>query len=115
MPPTQVEALARRCFDSYRTADRAAIEALLHPDFTFTSPYDDHIDRAAYFERCWPQAGNFEFQDLEAVVPNGSGGCFVLYNGKAKNGRAFRNMEQLRFRDGRIVSAEVFFGREPPV
>lgn len=25
-------------------------------DLTFTSPYDDHIDRASYFERCWPNS-----------------------------------------------------------
>jgi ketosteroid isomerase-like protein len=113
MSPTDAEALARRCFDTYRTADRTAIEALLHADFTFTSPQDDHIDRATYFERCWPQAGNFEFQDLHAVVPDGSGGCFVLYDGRARSGSTFRNMEQLRFKDGRILSTEVFFGREP--
>ena len=113
MTPAKAETLARRCFDTYRTADRAAIEALLHADFTFTSPRDDHIDRAAYFERCWPAAGSFVFQDLKAVVPDGSGGCFVLYNGQAKSGGSFRNVEQLRFKDGLIVSAEVFFGREP--
>ena len=115
MSPTDAEALARRCMDTYRTADRAAIEALLHADFTFTSPQDDHIDRATYFERCWPQAGKFAFQDLQAVVPDGSGGCFILYDGKAKGGGTFRNMEQLRFKDGLIVSAEVFFGRPPAI
>ena len=113
MLPAQAEALVRRCFDTYRTADRAAIEALLHADFTFTSPRDDHIDRAAYFERCWPAAGTFAVQDLKAVVPDGAGGCFILYDGKAKTGSTFRNVEQIRFKDGLIVSAEVFFGREP--
>lgn len=46
------------------------------------------------------------------MVPDGAGGCFVLYEGKAKTGATFRNVEQIRFRDGLIVSAEVFFGRE---
>ncbi|MDQ0470291.1 nuclear transport factor 2 family protein [Labrys wisconsinensis] len=113
MSPDHAEALVRRCFDSYRTADRSAIEALLHPDFTFTSPRDDHIGRDAYFERCWPAAGTFAVQDLKTVVPDGSGGCFVLYEGRAKAGWGFRNVEQFRFADGRIVSVEVFFGREP--
>ncbi|MGI9025310.1 MAG: hypothetical protein ACR2GP_06965, partial [Burkholderiaceae bacterium] len=48
---------ARRMFDSYVTAHRDAVERLLTDDFRFTSPYDDHIDRATYFERCWPGAG----------------------------------------------------------
>jgi ketosteroid isomerase-like protein len=107
------EALVRRCFDAFRMADRAAIEPLLHADFSFTSPRDDHIDRSTYFERCWPAAGTFAFQNLEAVVPDGTGGCFALYEGKAKTGNAFRNVERFRFKDGLIVSTEVFFGREP--
>jgi hypothetical protein len=86
---------------------------LLHADFTFSSPRDDHIDHAAYFKRCWSTAGTFAFQDLTEVVPDGGDGCFVLYNGKTRTGTTFRNVEQLRFRDGQIVSAEVFFGREP--
>src|SRR5688572_18322604 len=45
--------LVRRCFAAYRAKDRAAIEQLIAKDFRFTSPYDDHIDRAAYFARCW--------------------------------------------------------------
>jgi hypothetical protein len=113
MTPTVAEALARRCFDAYRTADRAEIEALLHADFTFTSPRDDHIDRRAYFERCWPAAGTFTFLKLKTVVPDGTGGCFVLYEGKAPSGAAFRNVERMQVKDRRLLSTEVFFGREP--
>jgi ketosteroid isomerase-like protein len=46
--------LVRRSFAAYMSAARADIEAILHPDFTFTSPYDDHIERHVYFARCWP-------------------------------------------------------------
>jgi ketosteroid isomerase-like protein len=113
MTPAEKEALVRRCFDTYRTVDRAALEALLHDDFTFTSPRDDHIDRGAYFERCWPAAGTFASLDLKTVVPDGEGGCLVLYEGRAKTGATFRNVERLRFKEGLIVSTEVFFGREP--
>lgn len=113
MRNNEAEALVRRCFDTYRTGDRSALEALLHRDFTFTSPRDDHIDPSAYFERCGPAAGTFASQVLSAVIPDGSGGCFVLYDGETKSGATFRNVEQIRFKDGLIVSAEVFFGREP--
>ena len=40
-------------FAAYMSNDRNAIEEFLSDDFTFTSPYDDHIDKAAYFEKCW--------------------------------------------------------------
>ena len=44
----------RACFEAFRDRRRDDAEAVIADDFTFTSPYDDAIDRAAYFERCWP-------------------------------------------------------------
>ncbi|WP_371132660.1 DUF4440 domain-containing protein, partial [Phenylobacterium sp.] len=44
---------ARALYAAFMKQDRAAAEALLAPDFRFTSPYDDHIDREAWFDRCW--------------------------------------------------------------
>jgi ketosteroid isomerase-like protein len=38
MTPTEKEDFVRRSFAAYMTANRAEIEAILHPDFTFTSP-----------------------------------------------------------------------------
>jgi ketosteroid isomerase-like protein len=101
--------LIRRSFNAYKTAVRADMEAILADDFTFTSPYDDHIDRAAYFERCWPLAGTFVSHDLIEIAA-GEGGSFVLYNGKAKSGATFRNVEFFTFKGGKIASVEVFFG-----
>ena len=37
--------LMRAYFKAYKTKDRAALESTISSDFTFTSPYDDHIDR----------------------------------------------------------------------
>ena len=36
------------------SGDRHAIEERLADDFVFYSPPDPGIDRATYFERCWP-------------------------------------------------------------
>ncbi|MEO8119957.1 MAG: nuclear transport factor 2 family protein, partial [Rhodoferax sp.] len=44
--------LVRQYFAAYVSKEQAVIEALLGDDFTFTSPLDAHIDRAAYFKRC---------------------------------------------------------------
>ncbi len=46
--------LIRKYFSANENKDRKAVESLLTDDFVFTSPYDYHIDREAYFKRCWP-------------------------------------------------------------
>jgi hypothetical protein len=54
-------------YRAYESGDRRVIEGLLTDDFTFYSPADVGIDRAAYFERCWPnsqQIAAFEFKRL---------------------------------------------------
>jgi hypothetical protein len=50
----------RDCYGAYESGDRGAIEPLLSDDFTFSAPPDVGIDRATYFERCWPNAGTIE-------------------------------------------------------
>jgi hypothetical protein len=45
--------IIRAVFAAYLANDRKAVENALTDDFRFTSPYDDHIDKATYFERCW--------------------------------------------------------------
>jgi ketosteroid isomerase-like protein len=109
---TDLAALARRCFETYQTRDRETLEALLADDFTFTSPYDDHIDRATYFVRCWPNAGTYDKFELQHVIVHGDA-CWVTYEGHRRNGSWFRNTELLRFAGDQITSVEVFFGLPP--
>jgi len=62
--------LARAGYEAYESGDRGVIEELLTDDFTFYSPADVGIDRASYFERCWPNAElikAFEFDRLVEV------------------------------------------------
>jgi hypothetical protein len=51
---------ARQAYEAYETEDRSLIETLLAADLAFFAPPDPGIDRAAYFERCWPNAGHIE-------------------------------------------------------
>jgi ketosteroid isomerase-like protein len=101
-------------FDSYRAQDRETAERLLAYDLVFTSPQDDHIDRAAYFERCFPTADRFSFQTLLEVVPAGDDGVFVLYEYELRNGERYRNAEFLTLRDEQITEIQVFFGGRVP-
>jgi ketosteroid isomerase-like protein len=96
-------------FDAYLTGRRDVIEAALADDFTFTSPYDDAIDRAAYFERCWPGHGLFKSIEVERACEDGDA-VLVVCRCEMKNGKSFRNMEFHRFEGDWLKSVEVFFG-----
>lgn len=114
MTALDTAATARRYFAAFQSADRDAMEALLAPGFAFTSPFDDHIDRAAWFERCWPFAGSFRF-GAAMRVHGGEDEVVVLYETEDKPGGTFRNAECFRFdADGRIRSIDVYFGFLPP-
>ena len=104
------EDVVRRNFASYMEGDRATAESLIAEDFVFTSPQDDHIDRAAFFERCFPTSEHFVSQELKRVATTGDD-VFVMYEYQLRaTGERYRNTELLTVRDGRIVEAQVFFG-----
>jgi ketosteroid isomerase-like protein len=101
--------LARASYGAYESGDRSAIEGLLSDDFTFYSPPDPGIDRATYFERCWPNAElieSFEFKRLTEVGDE----VIVTYESRKTDGKRFRNTEILSFDGDKICKAEVYFG-----
>jgi ketosteroid isomerase-like protein len=101
--------VVRASFDAYRARDRAAAERLLAEDLVFTSPQDDHIDRAAYLERCFPTADRFSSQEIQRLVDGGDG-VFLLYEYELATGERYRNTEFITVRAGRIAEIQVFFG-----
>ena len=107
-----IEEKVRAVFDAYRARDADAFLALLHPDFSFTSPYDDAIDRNAFMERCWPDNHSLTAHDLKHVSTDGET-AYVLYELGTPVGETYRNVERITFRDGRLYSMEVFLG-DPP-
>ncbi|MFI2613171.1 nuclear transport factor 2 family protein [Kitasatospora sp. NPDC018619] len=107
--PAEVVEAAFRC---YRRQDREAALPLYAEDFTFTSPRDDRIDRAAFFERCFPTADRFTEQRLLRVTPADGGLVFVYYEYELATGGRYRNVEAVTVRDGLIREVLVFFGGE---
>lgn len=107
--PSDITAIARASYEAYVRKDRAAIEALIAPDFRFTSPLDNGIDRATYFARCWPGSEKLSGFDFIHLVPHGDR-VFVTYEASSTSGQRFRNTEVLTVRGGRITEAEVYFG-----
>jgi len=106
-------AIARAAYQAYVSKDRAAIEALISPDFHFTSPVDNRIDRATYFSRCWPNSETLTgFDFINLVVDRDR--VFVTYEGHQANGRMFRNTEIVTVRQNQIVDVEVYFGWSIP-
>ncbi|WP_157020302.1 hypothetical protein [Mesorhizobium xinjiangense] len=71
--------------------------------------YDDAIDRAAYFDRCWPNREIIREHVLEKVVEDGDD-VIVLYRCLTRDGRMFRNMEMLSFEGSRLKAVNVYFG-----
>jgi ketosteroid isomerase-like protein len=100
----------RALFSAFTSQDPPTAEALLRDDFHFTSPYDDAIDKAAYFQRCWPNSKLIAEQNIESIAVSGDD-VFVMYYCKLKDGKEFRNSELHRFSSDKIRSIDVFFGR----
>ncbi len=101
--------IARDCYAAYESGDPAALERSLSDDFTFYSPYDPGIDRATYFERCWPNAELIESFELVRMVEAGDE-VIVTYESTKSDGKRFRNTEVLTFDGDRISRVEVYFG-----
>ena len=99
-------------FEAYCAQDTRAAEGLLAPDFVFTSPQDDHIDRSTFMKVCFPTADRFVSQQILDLAPAADDGVFVLYEYELESGECFRNTELLTVRDGKLVETQVFFGGE---
>jgi ketosteroid isomerase-like protein len=108
MPHNKSE-LIRALFAAYRANDRASVENCFTEDFAFTSPYDDRIDKATYFERCWRVSDWIERQQLEKIFVEGDE-AFVTYEVVTKDEKRFRNTEFFVFDGMRIRSIDVYFG-----
>lgn len=101
----------RAVFDAYLRQDRETEDRLLAEDFLFTSPQDDHIDKATFFDRCFPTADRVTTQEMVYVVPAGGGDVFAMYEYELREtGERHRNVELLTVRDGQVRETQVFFG-----
>ena len=101
--------IVRALFAAYRSSDRKAGEDSLTEDFRFISPYDDAIDKAEYFARCWRGSDWIERHELERIFVQGEQ-AFVTYRCGAKGCRSFRNTEFFGFEGDKIRSIDVYFG-----
>ena len=108
MPSSKAE-IIRAIFAAYMSNDRKVVEDALTDDFRFASPYDDEIDKATYFERCWRNSDWIERHELEKIIADGNE-AFVTYGCVAKGGKNFRNTEFFTFEGDRVSRIDVYFG-----
>jgi ketosteroid isomerase-like protein len=112
MSADETAAVIRAYVAAFFAKDREAAEELLAEEFRFTSPMDDAIDRAAYFERCWPNSDRLRNAVIEQLFAEGDE-AFVRYRvERVDDGVAFHNTEFFRLAGRRIRSVEVYFGAE---
>ena len=102
--------IVEAAFRHYRSQDREAAFPLYADDFSFTSPQDDHIDKATFFERCFPTADRFKDHRLLHVTPANEELVFVYYEYELETGGKYRNVEAITVRDSLMHEVQVFFG-----
>jgi ketosteroid isomerase-like protein len=98
----------RASYRAYETRDRTLLERLLADDFTFSAPPDPLLDRAGYFERCWPNAQHLATFDLTRLIEDGDT-VVATYEATRDDGTRFTNTEIFTVGD-RIRRVEVYFG-----
>ena len=113
MSPVDRPQIVRECYRAYETGDRPVLERHLSDDFTFYSPADVGIDRARYFERCWPNAQQIAAFAYLRLVEMGDE-VLVTYECTRADGSRFRNTEVMTFDGDKIARTEVYFGWNLP-
>lgn len=98
-------------YKAFASGDREYVEKILAKDFIFSSPPDPRLDRAGFFERCWPGSGQGWKFNFVRVVESGDE-IIVTYESEQPNGKRGRNTEILTFEGDQISRTEVYFGWE---
>ncbi|GAA1149728.1 hypothetical protein [Nesterenkonia lutea] len=97
-------------FAAYRVGDVRAARILLDDDMTFTSPQDDHLDKAGFLQSCFPTATGFLRQEITTAVELGPGEVLLRYTAQRPDSPPFSNVEIITVVDGRITEIRVYFG-----
>lgn len=106
---TDATDIVQQFMKAFAEQDRETAVELMADDFAFTSPQDDHLDKATWLERCFPTADHFDApaQTLQIIDV----GDVVLHRYEyTVDGKRWRNVEALDVRDGRVRAVEVYFG-----
>ena len=101
--------LARRLYEAFAAGDRNFFERHLADELVFSSPPDPRLDRAGFFEKCWPGAGSGQRIDIQRLIESGDE-VVVTYELIRPDGSGGWNTEVLTFDGDRVARIEVYFG-----
>jgi hypothetical protein len=101
--------LAQRMYLAFAAGDRRFFEEHLADGFVFSSPPDPHLDRAQWFERCWPGANKGQAFTFARLLEVGRE-VVVTYELRVPGRPPGRNTEVITFDGDKIVRTEVYFG-----
>ncbi|MBV8864803.1 MAG: nuclear transport factor 2 family protein [Acidobacteriaceae bacterium] len=101
--------MVRDVYSAFASGDRNVIERAFADEFSFSSPLDVGLNRAGYFDRCWPGAGQGQHFDFVRIVESGDE-VIVTYEVTNVGGRRGRNTEIFTFAGDKIRVVEVYFG-----
>lgn len=100
----------RNYFGGFVKKDWNQVVAQLDDQFTFTSPApDDHINIKQFKAKCWPQAQHIKEFEFVKIVNLGNEAMAIMHVITTDN-KILRNVEYFHFKNGKIISIEVFFG-----
>src|ERR1700743_960766 len=107
------EEIVRKWYAAWEQKDWGPGDSWLADNFTFTSAAgDDHISKTTFKTRCWETQIDFIGHfDLERIA-TGTEDAFVKYLCHTKDGKSFRNVEDLRIKNGQLQSIECYFGAQ---
>ena len=107
----QTVALIRKHYAAWDQKDWHTEDMLLADDFTFSSPAgDDHISKGKFKTRCWDSNVN-DIRHFDLVHIFGSGDeAMVMYDCVTMDNKTLRNVEYLRFKNGKLETIECYFG-----
>jgi ketosteroid isomerase-like protein len=103
------ETFIRNLFRAWQKRDWDFVEKSLAEGFSFTSLYDDHLDKDEYKRKCWDAVKDIAEYDFVTYMEQGDE-AFMRYKGWI-NGTQVQNTEHFLIQDGKIKEITVFFGR----
>lgn len=101
--------VVRDIYSAYVSGDRSVVEQNLAEDFVFSAPPDVGIDRATYFERCWPASRTITAFEYARLLEAGEE-VIVTYEATRTDGPRVRNTEIFGFDGDKVSRVEVYFG-----
>lgn len=102
--------LVKQFYGAFSRVDRNEfVENLLASNFTFSAPPDPFLDRNKFFEKCWPNGGNFKDIHYVRVIEYGNE-VIITHEYIKPDGMKGCNTDIITFDGDKVIRLEVYFG-----